>query len=274
MPILSVRKQEAITMFIPIEFQKAHEKTKQSCIRMTATYTPSLSRVSSQFGGTPFWPASEALPTDSNDNLMALLVQINFADVPHHPDLPDSGILQIFIPPQDDYYGADFDSPLQSQIVVKYWKDVAFSESDLAPWHNTLSEDEALLPINGAHALQFNIVDDYAGIDTIECAEAMQANPFEVLEDIALNEKEETQFFEDIVAFTQSDGHKLLGSPYFIQGDPRDSSEYRLLLQIDTDMDEDNDIMWGDNGVGHFFIRDEDLAAQRFERLWFSWDSC
>ncbi len=44
---------------------------------------------------------------DTDDTPMALLVQINFADVPAHPDLPQKGILQYFIPKQDEYYGAN-----------------------------------------------------------------------------------------------------------------------------------------------------------------------
>jgi uncharacterized protein YwqG len=44
----------------------------------------------------------------------------------------------------------------------------------------------------------------------------------------------------------------------------RDS--WRLLLQVDSD--EAAGMMWGDAGMLYFWIRDDDLAARRFERVW------
>lgn len=257
--------------FIPIEFQKSFDKTRQPAFHIQAAYSTSDNRLSSQFGGYPYWQSGADMPMDDDDSPMALLAQINFADVPAHPDLPSQGILQFFIPKQDDYYGADFDNVGAGALITQFWPNP--STDALIDWPNNLKEDD-LTPVNGCHALTFTSTEDVAGIDTIECAEAMNANPFEVLEDVALNEKEETQFFDNITDFTESYGHKLLGYPYFTQEEPRQDSSYRLLLQIDTDMDGDNDIMWGDNGVGQLFIRDEDLKQQRFDKVWFYWDCC
>lgn len=266
--------------FIPIEFQKAFEKTRQTAVAITATYCAEPDRLTSQFGGIPYWQDDVEVPLDSDNTPLALLAQINFADLPEtaaiKTQLPNSGILQFFIPKQHDFYGADLDEPFalgdnDSELVVQFWENP--DRERLADWHDSPNEED-LLPVNGSHTLQFSLKDDVAGMDTIECAEAMNANPFEVLEDVALNEKEETLFFDAITDFTASHGHKLLGYPYFTQGDPRESSDYRLLLQIDTDMDDDNDIMWGDSGVGWFFIRDEDLQAKRFDNVGFYWDCC
>jgi uncharacterized protein YwqG len=44
----------------------------------------------------------------------------------------------------------------------------------------------------------------------------------------------------------------------------RDS--WQLLLQVDSD--EAAGMMWGDSGMLYFWIRKEDLAARRFERVW------
>jgi uncharacterized protein YwqG len=30
--------------------------------------------------------------------------------------------------------------------------------------------------------------------------------------------------------------------------------------------------MWGDTGVGHFFIREADLLKRDFTKVWFDWD--
>ena len=66
-------------------------------------------------------------------------------------------------------------------------------------------------------------------------------------------------------------GHKTGGYAFFTQQDPR----YRmggleLLFQLDTD--KAIHCMWGDMGVGHFFIQKEDLLSLDFSKTMFHWD--
>lgn len=260
-----------MSAFIPIEFQKAFDRTRQPAITVTAQFTAQPDLLGSRFGGTAYWQGDEPQPTDANGKPLALLVQLNFADLPKdHVDLPSSGILQCFIPRDDEFYGADLDHVGSAgKMVVKFWQNPHVDKA--VTWAGKDREDD-LIPIFGAHQLRFSATQSVANIDVIECAEALNANPFEVLEDVALNDKEETAFYDAISDFADASGHQLMGYPHVIQGDPRENSDYRLLLQIDTDMDDDNDIMWGNNGVGHLFITPEDLSARRFDKLWFSWD--
>jgi uncharacterized protein YwqG len=44
------------------------------------------------------------------------------------------------------------------------------------------------------------------------------------------------------------------------------AADWRLLLQVDSD--ENATMMWGDTGRVYFWMRDEDLRAARFERVW------
>ncbi len=68
-------------------------------------------------------------------------------------------------------------------------------------------------------------------------------------------------------------GHKLGGYPFFTQEDPRPrADDYLLLFQMDSDGDAD--ILWGDCGVGNFFIREQDLKNRDFSRVLYSWDCC
>lgn len=46
----------------------------------------------------------------------------------------------------------------------------------------------------------------------------------------------------------------------------RDAARWRLLLQLDSD--DHASMMWGDVGMLYFWVRDDDLAAQRFDRAW------
>jgi uncharacterized protein YwqG len=66
-------------------------------------------------------------------------------------------------------------------------------------------------------------------------------------------------------------GHKLGGYAYFTQDDPR-SAEDPMLLLFQLDSDQPMDLMWGDTGVGHFFIRAADLLKRDFTKVWFDWD--
>ena len=43
-------------------------------------------------------------------------------------------------------------------------------------------------------------------------------------------------------------------------------ARWRLLLQVDSD--EAAGTMWGDAGMLYYWIRDDDLAARRFDRAW------
>ena len=70
--------------------------------------------------------------------------------------------------------------------------------------------------------------------------------------------------------FNTGDGHKLGGYPYFTQTDPRSpDTRLRLLLQLDSD----EHMMWGDAGVGNFFIDPEALARADFSRVMLTWDN-
>jgi len=70
-------------------------------------------------------------------------------------------------------------------------------------------------------------------------------------------------------------GSKLLGYPSFSQYDPREKSELQkydtLLFQLDS---ERGKVMWGDMGVGNFFIPHEKLENWDFSDVLYTWDCC
>ena len=63
----------------------------------------------------------------------------------------------------------------------------------------------------------------------------------------------------------------LGGDPYFIeQEDPRKADDV-LLFQLDSFGHANTvGVMWGNAGIGMFFIRPADLHARRFAEAWFS----
>ncbi|MCL2424330.1 MAG: DUF1963 domain-containing protein, partial [Micrococcales bacterium] len=72
-------------------------------------------------------------------------------------------------------------------------------------------------------------------------------------------------------------GHHIGGYPLFTQWDPRDDNDdfaghTTLLFQLDTDQAGGIDIMWGDMGVGNFFIEPDRLAVLDFSNVLYNWD--
>ena len=67
----------------------------------------------------------------------------------------------------------------------------------------------------------------------------------------------------------------MLGYSYFTQEDPRYNKKYidydTLLLQIDS---EGEFVMWGDAGIGNFFIPKKSLIEKDFNNFLYNWDCC
>ena len=74
-----------------------------------------------------------------------------------------------------------------------------------------------------------------------------------------------------------SENSQLLGHPFFTQEDVREEgSRYdTLLFQLDSEtVDKEKITMWGDMGVGNFFINAEDLQRLDFSNVLYNWDCC
>ena len=96
--------------------------------------------------------------------------------------------------------------------------------------------------------------------------------------DIYNDEEVEDKLGEYLDKFN-SQGHKLLGYPFFVQEDIRcqtadeDPDPYILLFQIDSDRNNNGcNIIWGDSGIANFFIVKSDLKKLDFSRVMYNWD--
>ena len=73
-----------------------------------------------------------------------------------------------------------------------------------------------------------------------------------------------------------SGGHQIGGYPDFTQNDPREEhdelKDYILLFQLQSEWEDGIEIIWGDLGVGGFFIHPDDLAKLDFSKVAYSWD--
>jgi uncharacterized protein YwqG len=224
-------------------------------------------------GGRPYWAEGRDYPVGANGAPLHLLAQIDFAELPPSLDgYPKAGLLQFFIA-ANDHYGADFDSGMtvdamsaQRNFRVVYWPDTRAEPRDVdVPATDSLPHDparprrkrfSAATETLGVHDHRFDRLlggDAHATIETYARAHHLDADAL----------------FDAVHERNGRGGHKIGGYPFFTQQDPRtDDDRLELLLQLDTD----DQMMWGDSGVGGFFIAPEDLARGDFSRVMYSWD--
>ncbi len=258
-------------------------------VRITTSLDKNIGLTDSKFGGVPFVANTQSYPYSTKGNPLTLLAQINFAQVHQQlqqancaesfEPLPKQGLLQIFIDASDDLYGLDFDNPYPNNdgYQVRYITDLSCEPlvNLEALTKQSLDDEEMFSPIFTPCKLTFNV--DYGSVDG-HANDVLEYN--KALKELAYKDEEledEADKYMDVMGtVSHSQGHKLLGMPFFTQYEPRDeNSEQVLLLQIDTDSKEREDIiMWGDSGVGNFFITPAQLHALEFDKLMYNWDCC
>ena len=259
-------------------------RTAAPCWKLTLQPEGPCGRLDSKVGGLPYWDPALPYPTDSQGNKMTLLAQLNFAQLGTEAPLPAQGLLQFFIG-QDDVFGIDFDQP-DSQ---KDFRVVYHPEPDSAL---TLEQIRALdLPTHVEADLCTPVIREavFTAEKTVgymgpgDCRfEALFREAVRAVTGEDIGGKNEYQYFDkaDRDYFydqLSTAGHRLLGYPFFTQYDPRepDSPYDTLLFQLDSDMIDRKDlVLWGDCGVGNFFINREDLLRRDFSRILYNWDCC
>lgn len=264
--------------------KKIKEKTMKKSIKINEEEAVNLSIFDSKFGGLPYWEESVEYPTDSDGNGLILLAQINFERTPINDDrFPKKGILQFFIG-TNDIMGVDFDNlDNQNGFKVIYHENI---NEQLTREEVRSQGIRANTELDGASEEYFPFYKEYE-ITFEESMEPMSSavhNFDEILNETTgevlgkdvdnawdLLKSEEDYIYDEFYVC----GHKILGYPYFTQWDPREDEDlYKgkkydtLLLQIDSE----GDILWGDSGVGNFFINEQDLINKDFSKAIYTWD--
>ena len=254
-------------------------RTAAPCWKLTLHPEGPRGLLDSKVGGLPYWDSALPYPTDSQGNKMTLLAQLNFAQLGTEDPLPRAGMLQFFIG-QDDGFGIDFDQPDRQ----KNFRVVYHPEPDPAL---TLEQIQALeLPTHVEADLCTPVIREaaFTAEKTVgymgpgDCRfEALFREAVRAVTGEDIGDKNEYQYFDkaDRDYFydqLSTAGHRLLGYPFF----PREpEGPYdTLLFQLDSDMAEDRKdlVLWGDCGVGNFFINREDLLRRDFSRILYNWD--
>ena len=272
------------------ELKAAHNK---EVIYIKAEKVDDLSLEESKFGGFPFVPLGGAIPTNAEGSQLALLAQINCAQLPENNMYPSDGWLQVWCL-EDEMYGfcSDTIQPETNQKVLyipagTQGEPLERVEAMYQPYGNEecplwfVDEQGAIwgMRLSFTHGQQGITYSDGRFRDLFldrwnkHYPEQAVENFYDLPDEI----------FENMV--DSHDGpdcaHQLGGYPYFTQYDPRyefDSAELakytEVFFQIDSQFDTKWDLCWGDAGVRNFFISREYLEALDFSDLLYNFDCC
>ena len=241
--------------------------TRQTFIRAKSQPARKTELWESKVGGQPYLPKNAVWPTDPSGKDLFFLAQINFAEVPPLAPFPAKGILQFFIN-DDDLYGMDFDDGEKTDTFrTVYYPQVLKAPALLRTDFPPLRDYDDLLPHHPdeCYPLVFSLGEELMPMTDYQFSQKFGGDFFQ-----QFGEKE-WDVIDEFGKAVRSDGHKLGGYAYFTQDDPRRADDPMLLL-LQLDSDEQMDLMWGDMGVGHFFIREKDLVALDFSRVLYDWD--
>lgn len=249
-------------------YAQLREETHAKEIRLRVLKTGEPGIAESKLGGTAYWPEGKEYPKDTCGQPMLLLAQFNCEQLPKTGKLPEHGMLQFF-------------------LEKGRWKDAAvIYHEEIDP---TVTEATAIAsgaidasklqkidsPVRGEYAVEKQLRDAYIGPSDYRFEEMYNK----------LAAEEDSDDFEDLdlsndywtELYAANAGHHLLGYPYFTQFDPRDKKTDRdvLLFQLDSEYSKNaQQIMWGDAGIGNYFINEKDLERRDFSSVFFSWDCC
>lgn len=266
-PLLAPRKEEILASAKPTV---SIELTRQD---------KGLTLWQSKVGGDPYLPKGADYPRHPDGHALTLLAQINFAEVPKLPDFPEKGILQFFIDGTDNFAGLDYDNPLsQNGFRVIYYADVSENADDLITDFSPYAVENDLSFV-GQYRMAFQSGEQVMTFINFHSYQLLGL-PVPRSEDWDNLSDEEKQRIYEITDYYSDNideaGHRLGGYPNFRQNDPRRNNpmiqDYILLFQMDTDEEDDKEILWGDDGIANFFIHPDDLKNLDFSKVLYHWD--
>lgn len=266
--------EKQVTERFPKEWQQPFLATQKEVISFSFQPDDELPLTTTKAGGIGYVPKTMLFPVNPDGKPLSLLAQINFAEMPAHELFPKHGLLAFYVDYYDDLIGADFDDYSNRDGYRVFYFDSFDEESYSRDEHLAMREpfqDEEQYPIVDSElAMLPALQQEILMTDSVEFERTFGKGKYEFEGFDAYGEK-----YEELV----SSGTKLGGYPFFTQTDPREYMQDEkkndiLLFQLDSSFgrDQDWEIMWGDAGIGNFFISPADLKAGRFDKVWYNWD--
>lgn len=299
----NITKEQALSIIEEIE-----EKTTRNEYHIAINYEREAGLFDDKFGGLPYWDLSKEYPRDENGDSLVLLAQINLDGLKRLNnsdgiELPQKGMLQFFHA-VNDLYGFDFDADTDCDLTEKKGYKVIYhetvdrsvTEEQIRSLNIKTTEDvdKDLTPILETRAIDLYIDKTSLGMsnyqwdklfiqllkEKFEIAVPEDYCMYDILDDdiyemIDEMQEEQEEEKEELGKYQ----HHMMGYADFTQFDPREGNKKLqkydiVLLQIDSDYSEDECVLWGDCGIGNFFINHEDLKNKNFNDVLYNWDCC
>lgn len=260
--------------------------TAKPSIKITTYPTQEATLWQSKFGGLPYFPKDIAYPISPLGNPLTLLAQINFAEVPVTEDFPKQGILQFYIDSSKNAtYGlVDNLQTEQSTFRVLYFPELDFNIDNLVNNFDFLPKPIVYpIGLEGCLGLFFEVTSDPISTSDFQFNSLIKSS-FPALQNIEDHQQREKLLEEVLSSITeeyyekyegQLNKHSLGGFPCFVQDDCRGENvdkfkDYTFLL-FQMVSEPNNSIMWGDVGVGYFFISPSALKQLDFSQVLYTY---
>ena len=260
---------------------KRLSKTDNYQINILPDITPEI--FDSKLGGLPYWNPDKKYPTNKDGKKLLLLSQINFDRENVDSPLPTNGMLQFFIT-DDIIMGMNYeDQTLQNNFRVIYHEKIDYNitkeiiESYNFP--NSTEKTVEFFPFKKEYKIALQ-----KEVDNIKYGDIHLDSFFPIAyKEVFNKEAKKERTYYDIFNYEERDrlnlglenncsNDKMLGYAHFTQEDPRYNKKYEeydtLLLQINSSQY----VMWGDVGIGNFFIPKKSLLEKDFSKVLYNWD--
>lgn len=270
------------------KFAEAIARSRLAYINIVADKQSDVAPWNSKLGGLAYVPKGQPYPTGPDGVPLALLAQLNFSEMPVLEGYPSQGILQFFIAGKSSkahVYGmSQYDATPYSQrdffasLSKQTWFRVVYHPQVLQERDKLqkppLSQDE-MMPLIGTTRIRFQADTEPVSISDYRFQRFFGQPAAEFFQQFG--EKEEAAAV-NYMAFSSKDQLAKVGgysSPS--QEDPRKSQpagDWVVLLELHNGREEGRyDMMWGDAGMGAFYIRPDDLKRLDFSKVVYYWDN-
>ena len=246
----------------------------------------------SKLGGIPYMPKNYPYPVGKSGAYegkpLRFLAQLNFGALPHIPDFPTQGILQFYCSCDDDeaVYGMNFtDGCCQNGFRVIYHENVITDTSQLMTAVDMPTFPKGYFPIEGEYRLCPKSPEECSPSPVDFRFEPAFARAYSRLTNQKITSIYDAYDGPYADGKTLEDAFDLMingiscigGYPDFTQEDPRSAADGTadhtiLLFQLNSYTGDDLKIMWGDMGVGNFFITPEALKKKDFSNVLYNYD--
>jgi uncharacterized protein YwqG len=240
------------------------EATARPFVKIISGEAGTLPVLQSKIGGKPYLPKGLEYPTNSRGEALFFLAQLNFEDMPPLENFPQKGLLQFYID-HENPFGQDYHDPFnQAGFRLLFFENISEENAQMIE-DFPLPTDDLPIAAGVSYPITFEKQEEIVPLSDFHFEKLLGEDFFKAFGG------HQWDIMDSYAKLHNSGGHKVGGYAFFTQQDPRYRlGDLELLFQLDTDPA--IQCRWGDMGVGHFFIKKEDLLNLDFSKAMFYWD--